>query len=133
MGSSFSSNTNSNSAEHKNFAEIMDFIATHYILTSDFKSMVRLTEKEYCDKLIVLTSGIIQRYFTDTEIQYLAQRIKNGEEVNQMNTENIFTSTETNWTNWMLPMVITKMCTKNDCALPLRSFILKLHIFFPPL
>jgi len=49
----------------------------------DFKSLRKLYEKEYCDKLVVLTSDIIQRYFTDLEITYVAQRIKDGVEVNE--------------------------------------------------
>ena len=40
--------------------DIIDYIATYYILTMDFKSLSKLCEKEYCDKLVVLTSDIIK-------------------------------------------------------------------------
>ena len=83
MGNISSSNNSKNTSETKfeNFYDIIDYIATYYILTMDFKSLSKLSEKAYCDKLIILTSDIIQRYFNDMEITYLAQRIKDGAEV----------------------------------------------------
>jgi hypothetical protein len=92
MGSFFSRNTsNTKTTENSftNFYEVIDYIATYYILTMDFKSLSKLTEKEYCDNLIVLTSDIIQRYFTDLEVTYLEQRIKKGLEVNELTKDNI--------------------------------------------
>jgi hypothetical protein len=73
----------------KSISQILDYISTYYILTMDFKSLRKLYEKEYCDKLVILTSDIIQRYFTDLEITYLAQRIKNGVEVNEEASDKI--------------------------------------------
>ena len=84
--------TNSNKSpqqEFKNFYEVIDYIATYYILTMDFKSLRKLSEKAYCDKLVVLTSDIIKRYFNDMEITYLAQRVKNGVEVNDLKTDKV--------------------------------------------
>ena len=68
----------------KPISQILDYIATYYILTMDFKSLRKLYNKEYCDKLVILTSDIINIYFTDLEITYLAQRIKNGVEINEL-------------------------------------------------
>ena len=66
MGNSPSSNSKNNSEkEFNNFYNIIDFIATYYILTMDFKSLSKLSDKAYCDKLVVLTSDIIERYFTE--------------------------------------------------------------------
>lgn len=78
-----------NELKPKQISQILDYIATHYILTMDFKSLRKLYEKEYCDKLVILTSDIVQRYFTDIEITYLAQRIKNGIEVNEKDKDKI--------------------------------------------
>jgi len=75
--------------EFNNFYNIIDYIATYYILTMDFKSLSKLSEKEYCNKLVILTSDIIKRYFNDMEITFLSQRIKNGVEINEMNKDNI--------------------------------------------
>uniref|UniRef100_A0A6C0DJW5 Uncharacterized protein n=1 Tax=viral metagenome TaxID=1070528 RepID=A0A6C0DJW5_9ZZZZ len=74
--------------EFSNFYQIIDYIATYYILTMDFKSLSNLSSKEYCDELVIITSDIIKNHFNDLEITYLAQRIKNGEEVNELAKEN---------------------------------------------
>lgn len=95
MGNTSSSTSNSNNAnsnaekEFNNFYDVIDYIATYYILTMDFKSLSKLSEKAYCDKLVVLTSDIIERYFNDMEVTYLAQRIKEGVEVNDLKNEKI--------------------------------------------
>jgi hypothetical protein len=60
--------------------QIIDYIATYYILTMDFQSLRKLYDIEYCDKLVILTSDIIERYFTDLQITYLAENIKGQEE-----------------------------------------------------
>jgi hypothetical protein len=87
MGSSTSSESNTKSnktPKFDTFENVIDYIASYYILTSDFKTLTRLADKEYCDKLVILTSDIVNRSFNETQITYLAQRIKNGEEVNEM-------------------------------------------------
>ena len=86
-----SSNNSENTSQKKfdNFYDVIDYIATYYILTMDFKSLSKLSEKEYCDKLVVLTSDIIQKHFTDLEITYLAQRIKDGLQVNNLSKEKV--------------------------------------------
>jgi hypothetical protein len=73
----------------KSISQILDYIATYYILTMDFKSLKKLYDKEYCDKLVILTSDIIERYFTNMEITYLAQRVKNGVEVNEVDKDKV--------------------------------------------
>jgi hypothetical protein len=62
--------------------QIIDYIATHYILTMDFNNLRKLHDIEYCDKLVILTSDIIERYFTDIQITYLAKNIKDGDLLN---------------------------------------------------
>lgn len=52
--------------------ERLDYIATHYILTMDFKSLRKMYDKEYCNKLVLITSKIFQTYFTDLEIDKIA-------------------------------------------------------------
>lgn len=90
MGNTSSSNSNKSTEKtFQNMYDVIDYIATYYILTMDFKSLSKLTEKEYCDNLLILTSDIFELYLNDTEITYLAQRIKNGEEVNLMTKDNL--------------------------------------------
>ena len=83
-------NETSNSNEEKDdkleprpMSQILDYIATYYILTMDFKSLRKLYNKEYCDKLVILTSDIIERYYTNIEITYLSQRTKEGADINE--------------------------------------------------
>lgn len=92
MGNQTSTTINQEQSDElkpKSISQILDYIATYYILTMDFKSLRKLYDKEYCDKLVILTSDIIQRYFTDLEITYLSQRIKDGIEVNEIDKDKI--------------------------------------------
>jgi len=68
----------SKSEQPDNNNEIIDYIATNYILTMDFENLKKLNDQQYCDKLVILTSDIIDRYFTPLEIFNLEQRIKSG-------------------------------------------------------
>ena len=89
MGNSTSSSNQKTEKKFENFYDIIDYIATYYILTMDFKSLSKLSEKAYCDKLVILTSDIIDRYFNDMDVTFLAQRIKDGVEVNELTSEKI--------------------------------------------
>ena len=83
MGNSSSTSNKSAKKEFENFYELIDYIATNYILTMDFKSLTKLSEREYCDKLVVLTSDIINKNFTDLEVTYLMDRVENGVQTSQ--------------------------------------------------
>lgn len=63
---------------------MIDSIAAKYILTQDFKDMTQLENKEYCNKLIVLTSKIIKQHLNEREIEFLSQRTEKGVEINKM-------------------------------------------------
>jgi hypothetical protein len=94
MGNSLSSksennnNNNNNNINNINYAamtggekkldEALDYIASYYILTMDFQSLRKLYEKDYCDELVVLTSELVNRYFSDIEISGLANRVQDG-------------------------------------------------------
>lgn len=64
--------------------DMIDIIATKYILTQNFQDMKKLGQKEYCDKLVILTSDIVKKYMNEKEIEYLAQRIDRGDYYNRM-------------------------------------------------
>ena len=63
--------------------DLIDLIATKYILTQNFQDLKNLTKKEYCDKLVILTSDIIKKFMNQKEIKYLAERTKRGNYVNE--------------------------------------------------
>jgi hypothetical protein len=136
MGSFFSKNTSntSNSKTTKdsftNFYEVIDYIATYYILTMDFKSLTKLTEKEYCDNLIVLTSDIIKRYFTDLEVTYLEQRIKNGLEVNELTKDNIIFLNKDQLENLDIKNDAQKSIRKKRVCLGIAKYYIKIaHLY----
>ena len=76
--STTSINSSNDKLDNKTVGKLVDYIATHYILTMDFQSLTKLFDKKYCDNLVILTSEVIERHFTDMEITYLAERVKDG-------------------------------------------------------
>ena len=125
--------TNSNKSaeqEFKNFYEVIDYIATYYILTMDFKSLSKLTEKAYCDKLVVLTSDIIQRYFNEMEITYLAQRIKNGVEVNDLKKDKVIYVNKDKLESLDISNDAQKSIKKKRVCIGIAKFYIKIaHVF----
>jgi hypothetical protein len=110
----------------KSISQILDYIATYYILTMDFKSLRKLYDKEYCDKLVILTSDIIQRYFTDLEITYLSQRIKDGVEVNEIDKDKVIFFNRDMLDNLDIQNSIKK---KRICIAIAKFYIKIAHIF----
>jgi hypothetical protein len=83
MGNQQSSINSINSSPNKidtgNVGKLVDYIATHYILTMNFQSLTKLFDKEYCDNLVIITSEVFERQLTNMEIVYLAERINKGD------------------------------------------------------
>jgi len=133
MGNSPSSNKPSNNDSKKdfeNFYDIIDYIATYYILTMDFKSLTKLSEKEYCDNLVILTSDIVQRYFNDIEITYLAQRIKDGLQVNELKKENVNFLTKQQLESLDIQKDEQKTIKKKRVCIGIAKFYIKIaHVF----
>ena len=125
-----STTQSSTDSKFKNFYEIIDYIATYYILTSDFNSLRKLTEKEYCDKLVILTSDIIKKYFTDLEVTYLAQRIKDGIEVNDLTKDNIIFLNKEQLEDLDVQNDYQKSIRKKRVCLGIAKFYIKIaHLF----
>jgi hypothetical protein len=70
MGNQTSQNQNISS-----LASEVDDIAMNYILTQNTIDLLRLTDKEYYDNLIILTSSVIEKKFNGLELGFLQQRI----------------------------------------------------------
>jgi len=83
--STTSINSSNDKLDNKTVGKLVDYIATHYILTMDFQSLTKLFDKKYCDNLVILTSEVIERHFTDMEITYLAERVKDGNKSDEPN------------------------------------------------
>lgn len=74
-----SSAASSSSASHNTFDDIINDIATNYILTMNFATMVDLKDKAYCDRIVVLTSDALKKNFTEMQIQYLEQKLNGAD------------------------------------------------------
>ena len=51
--------------------------------------MKKLSDMKYCNNLVILTSKVIENKLSDIEIEFLAQRLKQNEEINEMTTEKV--------------------------------------------
>jgi hypothetical protein len=122
MGSS-NSKLNLSTSNSRSFENVMDYIATYYILTSNFKNLTKLNDKKYCDRMVVLTSDIIQKQFNDMEITYLAQRIKNGVEVNEIKKDNVIFLNKDNLD------ISTPLTKKRICSGIAKFYIKIAHLF----
>lgn len=89
MGNLFTKQNNAQKSESRSFGQVIDYIASHYILTMDFESLTKLYDKQYCDNLVVLTKDIIERNFNDLEITYLAQRTQKGVIIDKETTDKV--------------------------------------------
>ena len=124
------SSSTSNNKQFSNFYEIIDYIATYYILTMDFKSLSKLSDKEYCDDLVVLTSDIIQKYFNDLEVTYLEQRVKGGIDVNELKKENIIFLNKDQLENLDIQNDAQKSIKKKRVCIGSAKFYVKIaHIY----
>lgn len=81
--------TISNKEKPSKFMGLMDSIASNYILTQNFTDLKNLENKEYCNKLVILTSDIFNENLQRREIEYMNQRIKNGVEINELTKDTL--------------------------------------------
>lgn len=76
MGNSFSFSSTKTQPENTHTpSEIIDYIASDYILSMDFINLQKLMHKTYCDKLVVLTSDIMDKYLSELDVEYLDTKL----------------------------------------------------------
>jgi len=88
MGNALS-NVNQDKSNKKSLSQIIDYVATNYILTQNFKDMEKLTDTEYCNNLVILTSKIVEQKLSNLDINYLTQRLKGKSEINEMASDKL--------------------------------------------
>ena len=106
--------------------QVIDSIASYYILTMDFVSLNKLLEKQYCDDLIVLTADIISKHVTQAEIEYLEQKIVNGTPKEEIVKKNVsfFKQSELN------KMDIPDPVNKQRACIGIAKYYIKIaHLF----
>lgn len=87
MGNNSSYNKNNNS--ESSLIKEIDFIIANYIATQNFQDMKNLSDIDYCNKLVIMTTDIIASKLSHIEVTYLAQKIQNGNENNELEKEKI--------------------------------------------
>ena len=80
--------------DYKTLENVLDYIATNYILTSDFKTLSKLYEEEYCSNLVILTRDIMEKNFNDMELTFLSQRLKGKDVIDKEITESVVYTTK---------------------------------------
>jgi hypothetical protein len=66
---------NKNNDTSNSFGDIIDYIASNYIITMNFKNLQKMYNKDYCNKLIILTKDIIKNNFNEIQISNINNRI----------------------------------------------------------
>ena len=95
-----------------NLSQVIDYIASNYILKQNFVDMKNLEKKEYCDKLVILTSRIIASELNEREIEFLSQRTEKGMNINKLKKDNViyFPKERVNEINVKIPLQKKRMC-----------------------
>ena len=88
MGAKQSKPKNENDNELK-LPNVLDHIASTYITTAKFKDLENLHDPEYCNKLVILTSKIIDQNLHLLDLDYMEQRTQMGKEINKMTKDKI--------------------------------------------
>lgn len=137
MGNTSSNNNTKSNNQNENqtkefgkFNDVIDYIASNYILTMNFKSLSNLAEKEECDKLVILTSDIIKNNFNEREITYLSQRVKEGQPTNEMKTQKLTYVTKDKIDDLDASKDKFKSITKKRMCIGIAKFYVKIaHVF----
>lgn len=137
MGNTSSNNNTKSNNQNENqtkefgkFDDVIDYIASNYILTMNFKSLSNLAEKEECDKLVILTSDIIKNNFNEREITYMSQRVKQGQPTNEMKTQKLTYVTKDKLDDLDASKDKFKSITKKRMCIGIAKFYVKIaHVF----
>jgi hypothetical protein len=103
--------------------QLVDDVALKYILTMNFESLTKMHQKEYCDKLVILTSKIIEEKLHPIEITYLA---KQNKDKLQTQTEKMIFTTGENIQEWNTQSSLEKKEMCNGIA---KFYIQIAHIY----
>ena len=108
MGAAQSTNNN----KQKSLDHVIDYVAANFILKNNFQDLYNLTKSEYCEKLIILTSKVMDKYLTIEEVTYLKQRMENNTPVNKIDKEKMLYFSQENLKNLNVKVPLTKkrMC-----------------------
>ena len=94
MGASQSS-PHADNLRTNNLSNAIDYISAYYILTTEFEELSKLYDKQYCDKLVGLTTDIVGAKYSDADLTKMVARIKSGDTLEDTPPHNVTTATPT--------------------------------------
>ena len=125
MGNS-SSTQNTNSKQSGKLAQEIDYIAANYITTQNFRDMERLADIEHCNNLVIMTADLIANNLNDLDVKYLAQRLKEGVEINEMTEGSVVYFKKAD----IEQMDVSNQTTKRRLCIGIAKFYVKVaHLF----
>ena len=109
-----------------NLVKDLDQIATKYILTTNYQDLARLEKKEYCNKLVILTSKIFNKFLDHQEVKYLEQRTDHGVLVDKMRRDKLIYFDKSN----LKYLDVNNSFRKKRMCIGIAQFYVKVgHIF----
>jgi hypothetical protein len=116
MGNAFSYVSNDENSQEstkeidkKNLIDHIDMIATNYVLKQNMIDMLRFTDKQYYDNLVILTSTILNKQMNSVDIGILKERVLNGN-----NNTNSSENNDNNTIYFSDPNTLKEITLKND-------------------
>ena len=95
------------------FSNLLENIAENYILTQNFQDLLKLNDPQYCEKIIVLTTELLNENLNTHEIEYISQKTKSGMIINEKTKKNITFATKEQFNNinkQIIPLQKKRLC-----------------------
>lgn len=125
MGNS-TSTSKTNNVQSGKLAKEIDYIAANYITTQNFRDMERLADMDHCNNLVIMTADLIANNLNDLDIKYLAQRLRNGVEINEMTEDSVVYFNKAD----IEQMDVGNKTTKRRLCIGIAKFYVKVaHLF----
>ena len=119
-------NTTTKNKKPHNLVKDLDQIATKYILTTHYQDLALLEKKEYCNKLVILTSKIFNKFLDHQDVKYLEQRMERGVLVDKMKRDKLIYFDKANLKN----LDVNNSFKKKRMCIGIAQFYVKVgHIF----
>ena len=125
MGASQSTNDKEKPAS-KNLSDVINYLASNYILEQNFQDMVNLRDAKYCNDLVILTSDVIGEYLNNQQVKYLSQRTREGAVVNEIAEDQLLWVKEKDFKNLD---VRNKVPKKRLCIGIAKYYVKIAHLF----
>ena len=119
-------NTATKNKKPHNLVKDLDQIATKYILTTHYQDLALLEKKEYCNKLVILTSKIFNKFLDHQDVKYLEQRMERGVLIDKMKRDKLIYFDKSNLKN----LDVKNSLRKKRMCIGIAQFYVKVgHIF----